>query len=347
MSLPAEDLEYILKKTEPLWAEFRDKSVFLTGGTGFVGTWLLQSFLYANHKYDLRAKISVLSRDSENFLAKHPQLKNVEALRFIQGDVREFKIPDGPVDFVIHAALDPAASAEKENALESLDVSYSGTRRVLELCRQKKISKYLYVSSGAVYGPQTAEVSNVEETSEDPKKFEPGSSAYGNGKCLGEWLSRETGLLFDFEVKIARCFAFVGPELPLDGHYAVGNFIRDVLSGTDIRIKGSGMQVRSYMYAADMAVWLWTILLKGKAGEAYNVGSSESRTLRQLAETLVETQSNKLKIHVENQSSPNLSGSRYVPSTRKARHDLDLDAFVNIESALQKTLTYYKTAVIK
>jgi dTDP-glucose 4,6-dehydratase len=346
MILPQEDLQHILDQTKSLWNQFRGKKVFLTGGTGFLGSWLVESFLFANDSLFLGAEMKVLSRNPAYFLEKRPHLKSNPSLQFVVGDVRDFKMPEGAVDFVIHAAMDPSSVSPGQNAnekaVESFDVGYSGTKRVLEMCRAQKGLKYLFISSGAVYGPQPENLSSIEESFSGAPNLNSSAFAYGEGKRVAEWLGQMYGESYGFDAMTARCFAFVGPLLPLNGHFAVGNFIRQVLAGEDLVIKGDGLAQRSYMYASDMTIWLWHILVRGQKSQSYNVGAEKAWTMRDLAQKIIEIENPKLKLRVLGKATSGISGDLYLPSTRKAREQLGLKLSIDEETALRKTLEFYK-----
>ena len=157
-----------------------------------------------------------------------------------------------------------------------------GTRRILEVLATKSSKvRLLLLSSGAVYGRLPAGMLSVsEDWSGAPDPLDP-ASAYGEGKRVSELLcSMATAMNPDFEVAIARCFAFVGPHLPLDKHFAIGNFISAALRGEDIQIHGDGTPLRSYLYAADLSYWLWVMLFDAPSNRAYNVGGSEGISIQ-------------------------------------------------------------------
>ncbi|MEI8138695.1 MAG: NAD-dependent epimerase/dehydratase family protein [bacterium] len=335
-----EDLDHILAHTEGLWEEFRGQRIFMTGGTGFFGGWLLESLLTANDAFLLNVEVTVLTRHPDVFAEKSPHLAFHPAIRLHRGDVRDFIFPDGCFSHVLHAATDASAKMNAETPLLMLDTIVEGTRRVLDFAVQSGAKKVLYTSSGAVYGRQPPQLLHIPEDYQGaPDPLDPGS-AYGEGKRAAELLCALYAKQFGLESKIARCFAFVGPGMPMGAHFAIGNFIQDALNGETIKVKGDGTPLRSYLYAADLAIWLWTILLRGNAGTAYNVGSGRAFSIGEIAAIVADcAQAGPVMI----QSKANLKSpsERYIPDVTRAKVDLGLTVRVDLEEAIRRTLQHH------
>ena len=162
-------------------------------------------------------------------------------------------------------------------------------------------------------------------------------SAYGEAKRAAELLCALYAQRNGMEIKIARCFAFAGPGLPLDGAFALGNFIRDALAGGPIRVQGDGTARRSYLDVVDLAHWLRTILLQGKPGRAYNVGSEHDISLTDLAHTVARTINPDAAITIAQAPVPGRPPARYVPSTARARGELGLRENISLPDAILRT----------
>lgn len=331
-------------------------NILLTGGTGFFGKNILRKIDSSN------IKITILSRNPDNFINEFPELLEGHKVSFIKGDIRNFILPScEEYDYVIHCATEASAKLEKENPHEMYSVIVEGTKHLLKQISGRGVGRLLFVSSGGVYGRQSPDLLNI------PESYPPNPiTSYGKGKLVAENLCLESGI----PTSIARCFAFVGPYLPLDTHFAIGNFILNGLRNEPIIIKGDGTPYRSYMYANDLVDWLWTILLKGKSGEVYNVGSEEEISIADLAHLISScfTPSPEVKIlgipaihhppPTTNHDSPSsyqkLEPStincqlttkfpeRYVPSTQKANNELKLKLRVDIKEAILRTIEWYK-----
>ncbi|MGC9971637.1 MAG: NAD-dependent epimerase/dehydratase family protein [Bryobacteraceae bacterium] len=342
----AADLDHILAHTAGLWDEFRGRRIFITGGTGFIGCWLLESFLWANDRLGLGASATVLTRDPESFRGKAPHLAAHPAIRLHTGDVRSFRYPDGQFSHVIHAASAARERPNEQDPLEMLDTIIAGTRQVLDFAVACGAGKFLLTSSGGVYGKQPPELPHLPETyAGGPDTMEP-ASAYREGKRLAELLCASYHSRYGLGTKIARGFAFVGPYLPLDAQYAIGSFIRDAISGRPIRVSGDGRPVRSYLYAADMAIWLWTILLKGQPGRPYNVGSEADLTVGDLAHRVAEAAGD-ARVEMAGRPEPGARAPRYVPSTARARAELGLEEWVPLDEAIRRTAEWAKKEAVR
>ncbi|MCM2279303.1 MAG: NAD(P)-dependent oxidoreductase [Oligoflexia bacterium] len=338
------DLDEVIQRGKEDWLKLRGKSIFITGGTGFFGKWLLASLCEAQRRFDLGISITALSRNPHAFLEKYPAFSQ-PCLSFIPGDVLNFPYPEKKFDLGIHAAVEASAALNLDHPLQMLETNISGTRRVMEFFGKASVKRVLFVSSGAVYGPQPPEIPLLSEGySGAPSPLNP-ANAYAEGKRAAELYSALISRARGFELVVARCFAFVGPFLPLDTHFAVGNFIRDALAGKEIVIKGDGTPIRSYLYASDLVLWLLGVLTRGRNQTAYNVGSEESVTIEELANTLSQCFERPPVVRKEIPSAerPSGGGNRYLPSTKLAREQLGLQQWIPLHEALRRTIDWNQT----
>ncbi|AFT84797.1 NAD-dependent epimerase/dehydratase family protein [Paraburkholderia phenoliruptrix] len=342
--LPKEDLDLVVERTANVWSAFDRARLFITGGTGFIGSWLLEVVQHANSVMGSRIKIVALSRDPDTAAARAPHLFKTTDVTLIKGDVADFQASVGTIDVCIHAATDVANLEKASDTLRVFDTGVLGTRRVLEFAKANGASRFLLASSGAVYGAQPATLERTPETFLGAPDTLDVSTAYGQSKRAAEWLASAYALHDDLHVTIARIFALVGPAIPLDGPFAAGNFIRDALAGRQIAIKGDGRPVRSYLYMADACVWLLHILLAGERGNAYNVGSESEISIVRLAR-IIESLCGSVRRAVPDIAPKAGPAPRYVPDTAKARKAFNVEEFTPLEVALAKTINWNRMAL--
>lgn len=337
--ISVEDLEYIFQNTQTIWEALRNKTIFLTGGTGFFGKWLLESFIYINNKLNLNARILVLSRNPEFFIKEYPFYnEHLNSVRFVKGDILTYDFNlEEDVQFIIHAATAASDSLNKNNPLLMMDTITIGTRNVLNFAITKSIQGFLFVSSGSVYGKQPLSVSKILESDCFTINFNNSNAAYSEGKRIAELYCSTYFEKYKLPVKIARCFAFVGPYLPLDTHFAIGNFINNIIKKEDIIITGDGSTTRSYMYASDLCISIWKILLIGRNNKPYNVGVDTAYSLKEIALILKKNYGNDVQILNLNINVPT---SIYVPNIDLLKNELQIQNFIKIESAIQKTINF-------
>ncbi len=335
--LPKHDLAHVLEFAQQDLEQLRGARLFVTGGTGFFGKWLLATFQLANRELRLGASMTVLTRDPARFRNESPHLSDDPAFTFHAGDVRTFDFPAGKFSHIIHGA-----SGSGSGPLDMFTTIVDGSRRTLEFSAQCGIKQLLFLSSGAVYGPQPSVLTHIPESylgGPDPLQT---ASGYGESKRAAEHLCCAASAVHGFEATIARCFALAGPHLPLDGHFAIGNFMADVLAGRPISVAGDGKPYRSYLFAADLAVWLWALLARGENGRAYNVGSDEDVTIAELANLLAEAVKPKSKVVIAKAPRLGAEPLRYVPSIERARKELGLEVRITLQEGIRRTLEWLR-----
>lgn len=340
-SIDAADLHLIQTHVhEEVWSALKNQSIFITGGTGFIGCWLVESLLHANKVLGLNISITILSRNPKAFQDKAPHLAFAENISLIQGDVANLSSISGHYDTIIHAATDVVQP--KADPLSVFNDIKSGTDEILALAQRSATTRFLLTSSGAIYGRQPPEISHVAENFSGSPDLLNAKSAYGLGKRYSEWLTnlqhQQTGL----DVKIARCFAFAGPYMALDAQFAIGNFIGDCINGRDIIIGGDGSPYRSYLYAADLIIWLLTILIKGD-NLPYNVGSDNALQISSLANEVRTALESDNKIIIQKTPDSSKLPERYIPSTERVA-TLGLKEYTSLKEAIIKTANWNKKA---
>ncbi len=344
--LPERDLQEILTLAPTSFESLQNARIFITGGTGFFGHWLLESLLYAHQRLGLGVQATVLTRNAEGFRVKSPHIAAHPAIALLEGDIRTFRFPAKPHTHIVHAATDSGGQQAERPAYELAESILEGTRRVLQFAHHTGATRLLYTSTGAVYGRSTTLQHTPETYTGGPDPLQLASS-YDEAKRMAEHLCVAYAHGTALRPVIARCFAFVGPHLPLDAHFAIGNFIGAALRNDRIHIKGDGTPRRSWLYMSDLAAWLWTLLAQGAPNRAYNVGSDEGYTIAEAAHLTANTLrpdghgGSTLPIQVDGTPNPAAPLNSYVPAIGRAHDELGLRVTVPLGEALRRTAAWH------
>ena len=321
--------------------QIKHEHILFTGGTGFFGKALLRYWAHQNQLGVGVPKVTLLSRDPERFSIKHNLLFKHPWLQIVKGDICNVdSLPRGSAfTHVIHAAAD-STTGTFLSPMERFDQIVTGTRNVLDLAIACGVSRFLLTSSGGTYGPQPTEMKNIPESyNAMPDPLNP-FNAYGVAKRQAEHLCAQYEYQHGIQTVTARCFAFVGEDLPRDAHFAIGNFIRDAIERPEITVNGNGSPIRSYMHQTDLAHWLLTLLQHGTSGNAYNVGSNEAISIAEVAYLVRDILSPKKQVNIKaSVNADNSIRNRYVPDVSKAKFELGLDLTVPLAKAIRLSVS--------
>jgi len=323
-----------------------DSSILLTGGTGFFGRSLLRYMLKNSFLSSHNLSVTVLSRTPHFFLRQYPEFSSHARLNFCSGDilVPETLPKNQTFTHILHAATDSTHGA-KLTPRRRFNQILDGTRNLLDFAVMARARRFLLTSSGAVYGPQPPDVDALGEDWLGSPAIEDSDNAYGLGKRAAEHLCALYAQEYGFETVIARCFAFSGPDLPLDVHFAIGNFIRDALMADAISVNGNGTPIRSYLDQEDLARWLHVLLLEGRGGETYNVGSDEAVSIAELAHLVRDLVAPEKPVRILGRGQNTQGRNRYVPDINKARRELGLEVSISLAESIRRTAESHRKSI--
>lgn len=314
-------------------------TVLWTGATGFFGRSLLR---HLKSHGPGQTEWHLLSRDPAAFARRWPELASLPQTIWHQGDITSLSARElPPLTHVVHAAADSTIAGHL-TPMERFDQNAAGTRHMLELAIRRGATRFLLTSSGGAYGAIPSERSSVAE--EDHWIPDPlaAASAYGMGKRTAEHLCTLYATAHPIEIVIARCFSFVGPDLPLDAHYAIGNFIRDALRAKAITVSGDGTPLRTFLDQSDLTQWLLTLLKHGHNKQAYNVGSDEVISIIDLAYKVRDLLAPAKPVLILGHALAGDARTSYVPDIHKAQQQLGLRVTVPLAEAIRRTAHFHR-----
>ena len=309
--------------------------LLVTGGTGFFGRALLRKWIDDEKHGTSLPEITVLTRSPESFLVRYPEFFGKNWLSFHKGNMLEYaSLPHNRTfTHILHGATESTIGPSLE-ALQRYDEIVNGTRNILDYAVKNNVKRVLLTSSGGVYGPQPETLGEIPESYLGIPDPLDRMSAYSMAKRASEHLCCLYNDSYGLESTIARCFSFVGRDLPLTAHFAIGNFIHDALNNKNILVSGNGNPVRSYLDQKDLAIWLCSILMKAPAGAVYNVGSDDRVSIGDLAYLVRDILSPSKPIRFAGESDLYQGRNTYVPDISKAKSQLGLRVRISLRESI-------------
>jgi dTDP-glucose 4,6-dehydratase len=320
----------------------RNSKVLLTGPSGFFGTWMLETLLWLNMSKSLNMAIHVVVRNTIAF-KKGISSWTESQIKIIEGDLSTLIITPDTYKYIIHLASDQIRSDDVTSLFNHMNRSVSAANNLITLAKICETESILFTSSGAVYSDYLglhSSGSPFVENIQHAKELQNEKAIYAETKRYIELLFSTASVNFNFKIKIARCFSFIGPFLPLNSNYAIGNFIRDALQGRDIVIKGNGKPFRSYMYASDLILFLLLILIKGRSSIPYNVGSTEVYSIQEVAKMVRDISGSISEIQILNLRSNDGASEKYLPDLNNIINEFGLNDLIKLDSAIEKTIEW-------
>ncbi len=352
-----QDLDYICRNCKQEMEQFEGKNILITGGAGFLGYYLVQSLLHWNEIANSENKIRVIVYD--NFIRGVPEwleeIKENKELHLVKHDITN-PLPkeDLSFHFIIHAASIASPMYYRKYPLETMDANINGLRILLEYANKQKhtaspVEGFLFYSTSEIYGDPDPSNIPTPETYRGNVSCTGPRACYDESKRFGETLSVVFAQEFDLPIKIARPFNNYGPGLKITDKRVIPDFMRDILNGNDIIMHSDGSPTRTFCYVTDAICGYFKVLVNGKKGESYNIGTSKPEiSMMDLANKLVDIASEYsdyngkvVKKKSTDQEYLTDNPNRRCPVIKKAVTDVGYNPQIQLEEGLARNFIWY------
>lgn len=340
-SLIRQDCMKILNENNALIEGLKNSMLVVTGGTGFVGSWIAEIVTTLNDEFNFNTKLILIARNINVFKNNLPHLSARKDIELIASDVRQLSNFPMDANWVIHAATSPDVRFHASNPFDTASTIVDGTMSILKVAeRLSRLRRLLFISSGLV-SHHSDSLNNGLTEHETSAPLPTATFIYSNAKRFAEALCSSARAQSRVPVVIARPFSFIGPYQSLDTPWAQTTFLSDAIRGNHIRLQGDGKVVRSYLYGSDAAFWFLHLLVNGDVGDVINVGSEVGITLQDLA---INISSHFQPVpEIVFNTSPKTSGRpiHFLPNTSHARENYGLKVFTELDDAIKSTVVWH------
>ncbi len=344
-SLYKEDIAYVASLNLP-WNEFKNSSILISGGTGLLGSFIVDVIMFLNKIRQMNCHVYAVGRNKDRALSRFSYLQDSDFFTFVATDINK-SLPDNiceKIDYVVHLASNTHPIDYATKPIETISTNIIGTMNILDFAVKHNAKRFAFASSNEIYGENRGDKEFFDESYCGYIDCNTMRAGYPESKRCGEALCQAYIAQHKLDVVIPRFTRSYGPTLLQSDTKALSQFIRKALIGEDIVLKSAGTQYYSYTYVADAVAGFFTVLLKGKCGEAYNIADEASDiTLRDLATIIAETVGKKVVFEI-----PDLVESAGYSKATKARLDasklksIGWKANYNMKSGIERTIKMLK-----
>ncbi len=320
-------------------SNLKNKTVFITGCAGFVGLWICEIINYLNTAHNYNVSVFGIDIQFDRMKNEAPHLMNIKQFTFKQNDVRYFSDIPKETNYIIHCAGQPDHRFHSTNPVDVLTTIANGTENILKAAdRLSELLMFVNLSSALAYGHFESRNEPIQETEALILKS---NSPYVSAKIYSESMTQSYRQQYRLPTLNLRPFTFIGPFQTLTSPWAVNNFINDALSGSAIKVLGTGETVRSFLYGSDVAFWILNICLRGESGETFNIGSSEAVALKTVAEIVNSNLNISKEILYCSGEVSSQKKSYMVSNNQSVESKFNLKSTKSIEECIRRTMDWY------